>query len=204
MQHTATMVINRIYGNGRGWCFSPNDFADLGSMESVRIALFRLARKKTIRRLAKGLYDYPRAHKQLGLLTPDPEAVARALENRDAIRIQPTGAYAANLLGLSDQVPARIVFLTDGAPRRFRIGKQEIALRRTTPRNMATAGKMSGTVIQALRYIGRERVTPAHLQTLIRRLSTADKKQLLKARLSAPGWMRPMLADIGGEVPPHA
>jgi hypothetical protein len=80
-----------------------------------------------------------------------------------------------------------------------RIGGWEIALRRTTPKNMATAGKISGTVIQALRYIGKDRLTPAHRQTLMRRLSAADKRQLLKDRLNTPGWMRPLLAEIAGE-----
>lgn len=204
MQAIENTIISRIYGNGRGWCFTPSDFLGLGSAEAVRIALFRLTRKKTIRRLANGLYDYPRTHPELGVLSPDPEAVAKALARGRNIRIQPSGAYAANLLGLSEQVPARIVFLTDGAPRRIRVGNQEIVLRRTTPRNMATAGRISGTVIQALRYIGKDRITSAHRQSLLRRLSAAEKQQLLKDRLYAPGWMRPLLEEISGEDRPHA
>ncbi len=204
MQAIETTVISRIYGHGRGWCFTPKNFADLGSAEAVRIALFRLVRKKTIRRLAIGLYDYPKEHEELGLLSPTPDAIAAALAYRDSVRIQPTGAYAANLLGLSEQVPARIVFLTDGAPRRVRFRNQEIVLRRTTPRNMATAGRISGTVIQALRYIGKARVTSTHRQTLMRRLSAAEKRQLLKDRFHVPGWMRPLLEEIGGEGKPHA
>lgn len=204
MQPIESKVISRIYGNGRGWCFTPSDFIGLGSADAVRIALFRLARKKTIRRLASGLYDYPRTHAQLGLLSPDPDVVAQALARSRGTRIQPFGAYAANLLGLSEQVPARIVFLTDGAPRRIRFGNQEIVLRRTTPRNMATAGRISGTVIQALRYIGKDRITSSHRQSLLRRLSAAEKQQLIKDRLNAPGWMRPLLEEINGEDRSHA
>ncbi|MBI3001098.1 MAG: hypothetical protein HYY46_21990 [Deltaproteobacteria bacterium] len=204
MQAIENTIISRIYGNGRGWCFTPNDFLGLGTAEAVRIALFRLTLKKTIRRLANGLYDYPRTHPQLGLLSPDPNIVAQALARSRGIRIQPSGAYAANLLGLSEQVPARIVFLTDGAPRRIRVGNQEIVLRRTTPRNMATAGRISGTVIQALRYIGKDRITSAHRQSLLRRLSAGEKQQLIKDRLYAPGWMRPLLEEISEEARPHA
>jgi hypothetical protein len=163
-----------------------------------------LTQRGTIRRLARGLYDFPRAHAELGTLSPGPEAVAEALARSRHIRIQPTGAYAANLLGLSEQVPARVVFLTDGAPRRIRIGNQQIVLRRTTPRNMATAGRISGTVIQALRYIGKDRLTPAHRKTLARRLDAADKQQLLKDRLFAPEWMRRVLAETAGEGQSHA
>lgn len=187
-----------------GWCFTPSDFLSLGSAGAVWIALLRLKRKKKIRQLAKGLYDYPRRHPELGMLSPDPEAVARALARGQNIRIQPSGAYAANLLGLSEQVPARIVFLTDGATRKIRVGNQEIVLRRTTPRNMATAGRISGTIIQALRFIGKDRITPAHKQSLMRKLTDADKRQLLKDRLYAPAWMRPLFEEIGKGEQLHA
>ncbi len=202
MQSIENTIINRIYGHGRGWCFTPSDFLSVGSHGAVRIALLRLKRKKIIRQLGTGLYDYPRTHPELGMLSPDPEAVAKALAREQNIRIQPSGAYAANLLGLSEQVPARIVFLTDGAPRKIRVGNQEIALRRTTPHNMTTAGRISGTIIQALRFIGKDRITPAHKQSLMRRLTAADKRQLLKDRLYAPGWMRSLLEEVseGGRL----
>jgi hypothetical protein len=204
MQAIENTILNRIYGHGRDWCFTPSDFLSVGSAGAVRIALFRLKRKKTIRQLATGLYDYPRTHPELGMLSPDPEAVAKALARERNIRIQPSGAYAANLLGLSEHVPARIVFLTDGAPRKIRVGNQEIVLRRTTPRNMATAGRISGTIIQALRFIGKDRIIPGHKQSLMRKLTAAEKRQLLKDRLYAPGWMRPLLEEISGGGQLHA
>ena len=199
MQAIANKIVSRIYGNGRGWCFTPKEFADLGSTESVRIALFRLVKKKTIRRLAKGLYDYPLEHEQLGLLSPSPDAVARALAYRDAIRIQPTGAYATNLLGLSEQVPAKIVYLTDGRARRVKLGGREIRLKHTTPRNMTTAGRISGTVIQALSFIGKDRLTTVHVETLRRKLSADDKKCLSNDRIHAPSWMYKWLRQISEE-----
>lgn len=196
MQLIANKVVSRIYGHGRGWCFTPNDFADLGSAESVRIALFRLEKKKTIRRLANGLYNYPEEHRQLGLLSPNPDAVARALARRDAIRIQPTGAYAANLLGLSEQIPARIVYLTDGRARRIKIGSREIRLKSTTHRNMATAGRISGTVIQAFRYIGKDRLTRGNIEILRKKLNTEDKICLRNDLIHAPSWMHKWLRKI--------
>ncbi len=204
MQDIEKSILKRVRGSGKGWCFTPTAFADLGGTAAVWTALHRLTQRGIIRRLAQGLYDFPRIHAELGMLSPDPEAVAQALARGRSIRLQPSGAYAANLLGLSEQVPARIVFLTDGTPRRIRVGNQEIVLRRTTPRNMATAGRISGTVIQALRYIGKDRITSAHRQSLLRRLSAADKQQLIKDRLYAPGWMRPLLEEISGEDRPHA
>lgn len=139
-------VLRRIRQHGRGWCFTPRDFLDLGAPTAVWATLSRLHKSGGIRRLGKGLYDYPREHPELGKLAPTPEAVAQALADRDGSRLQPSGAYAANLLGLSDQVPARIVFLTNGPDRKVQIGKREIVLKNTVPRNMATAGRISGTV----------------------------------------------------------
>lgn len=199
MQAIENTIINRIYGHGRGWCFTPSDFLSVGSAEAVWKALSRLKHKKKIRQLAYGLYDYPRTHPELGMLSPDPKAVAQALARERTIRIQPSGAYVANLLGLSEQVPARVVFLTDGATRKIRVGNQEIILRRTTPRNMATAGRISGTVIQALRFIGKGRITQAHKRSLTQKLTAAEKRQLLKDRHYAPGWMRPIFEEISKE-----
>ena len=122
----------------------------------------------------------------IGFLSPSPESIAKALSVRDVTRLQPAGAYAANLLGLSDQIPARIVYLTDGPTRRVRIARQEIVLRNTTPRNMATAGKISGTVIQAFRYIGRQQITRYHLEHLREILSHSNKAQLQKDRVMLP------------------
>lgn len=204
MQSIEDSIIIKIRAHGDGWCFTPSDFADIGSPAAVWTSLHRLARNGLIRRLAKGLYDQPKHDNRLGLLSPDPSAVASALSRGRGLRIQPTGAYAANLLGLSEQVPARVAFLTDGTPRQFHIGKQTIVLRRTTPKNMATAGHISGTVIQALRHIGKERTTTVQRDILRRRLGPADKKQLFKDRLLAPAWMRPWIAEIAAEGKPHA
>ena len=119
--------------------------------------------------------------------------MANALKGRDATRLQPSGAYAANLLGLSNQIPMKIVFLTDGASKCVKLGKQEIILKRTTPRNMATAGRISGLVIQALRHLGQKHVDESVLHTLDRRLGNDDKKQLAKDLQYAPAWIADLL-----------
>src|SRR4051794_25407411 len=149
-------LLARIRGRGRGAVLVPGDFLDLGSRQAVDVTLHRLAKKGTIRRLARGLYDYPKEHPVLGQLTPSANAIAQALARRDRTRIQPAGAYAANVLGLSEQVPAKAEFLTDGPSRTVKVGKTTIQLKRTTPKNMAASGKLSGLVIQALRALGHE------------------------------------------------
>ena len=181
--------MRRIRRHGRGWVFTPAEFADLGSRTAVGLALMRHARAGGIRQLARGLYDYPRQDPQLGLLSPSVEMIAKALQGRDAVRLQPSGAYAANQLGLSEQVPMKIVFLTDGASRRVQVGKLQVILKRTTPRNMVTAGRISGLVIQALRNQGRQHVDARTVALLRQRLSASDKNQLLKDIRHAPAWI---------------
>lgn len=199
---TDSAVLNRIYGSGRGGVFTPGDFQDLGSPTAVRLALMRHTRAGIIRNLARGLYDYPKNDPQLGLLAPSIDVVARALSLRHAIRLQPSGGYAANLLGLSDQVPMKVVFLTDGINRRVQIGKLQIILKRTSPRNMASAGKPSGLVIQALRHLGQRNIDDKIIQKLRQRLSAKDKKQLLSDLRHAPVWVATVMQKIAESEKP--
>ena len=196
IQSIDSKVLSRIYGHRGGWAFTPTHFSDLGGRAAVAAALKRHKQAGRIRQLARGLYDYPIDHPRLGRIAASADAVAKALARRDAVRLQPTGAYAANLLGLSDQVPSRIEFLTDGASRRVKLGRREIVLQRTTPRNMATAGRRSGTVIQALRWIGPKRVDEKVLSTLRRQLSDSDRKQLQKDLAYAPTWIADILRRL--------
>src|SRR5207249_246493 len=179
--------------------FVPAEFLDLGSREAIDIALHRLARKGTIRRLARGVYDFPKQHPVLGPLAPSADTVAQALAGRDRTRLQPTGAYAANVLGLSEQVPAKAVFLTDGPSRAGKVGALTIPLRRTTPRNMAAAGRLSGLVIQALRELGKDHVTPTRIAHLKRTLPLDQRHELLKDLRLASVWMHPILRELAEE-----
>ena len=101
-----TQVLERIRANALEWIFTPVDFADLGSRAAVASALKRHKAAGTIRQYARGLYGVPRKHELLGELLPGIDAVIAALERRDGVRFHPAGAYTANMLGLSEQVPA--------------------------------------------------------------------------------------------------
>jgi hypothetical protein len=195
-QSIDSKVFAAILRRGRGSVFVPADFLHLGSREAIGVALYRLARQGTIRRLARGVYDFPIEHPALGLLSPSADAVARALAGRDRTRLQPAGAYAANALGLSEQVPAKAVFLTDGPARTVKIGPTTIQLRRTTPRNMTAAGRLSGLLIQALRELGKEHVTAERREHLKRTLPAEKRRELLKDLRLAPAWMHPIFREL--------
>jgi len=192
-------ILARVKQRGTDWVFSPADFIDLGTRQAVDKALSRMTADGAIRRVARGLYDVPRQHPIVGTTAPSIDEVAKAVAGKGGTRLQPTGAYAANLLGLSDQVPAKVVFLTDGRRKRMRLGKLEIVFRQTSPRIMATAGSVSGLVIQALRYLGKAHVTDDTVRKLGRRLSADDRKRLLNDVASAPTWIADIMRRLAAQ-----
>lgn len=197
-QSIDSRILSRIQAASPGQVFAPRQFLDLGSRDAIDQALSRQCRAGAIRKVARGLYDLPRDHPRFGRLAPSSDAIANALKGRDAIRLQPSGAYAANILGLSDQVPVRLVFLTDGPSRRVTVGGREIVLKRTTPLNMATAGRASGLVIQALRWLGKEHVDDRVVAKLRRHLKPEDKAVLLADAHLAPGWIAAVFHQLAG------
>ncbi|WP_005034624.1 DUF6088 family protein [Holophaga foetida] len=176
--------------------FTPSDFSDLGSPQSVGMALMRLVRAGTLRHLSRGLYDVPRSHPLLGELLPTAEAIAQALARRDGATLLPMEAMAANLLGLSEQVPAKAVFLTDGPDRLVTIGPLTVQLRQRPVKKVGKPAPTSGLVFAALRSLGKEHVTLERISHLQETLSAKDRNRLLKDLPLAPAWMHPFLRHI--------
>ena len=198
-QSVSAVVAQRIAKMARatpGRVFSPFDFLDLGSPHSVGMVLMRLVRSGELRRLARGLYHVPRSHKVLGELMPTADDIAAALARRDGATVQPAGAMAANLLSLSEQVPARAVYLTDGPSRVVKVGALTVQLKKRPPRQVGSAAPMSGLVFAALRSLGKANVSPKRVAHLRKTLSATDRKQLLKDLPLAPAWMHPHLRYI--------
>lgn len=189
-------ILRRIRGKPLGWVFTASQFRDLGSDVGIRKALQTICDRGRIRRLARGLYDNPKKHPQLGMLAPSAEQIVEAICTKDHTRVQPTGAYAANLLGLSTQVPARIVFVTDGPDKKLEVGKRTIELKHRAPSSMAGAGKTIGLFIQALKHIGQKKFTQQHLETLRRNLSLQQTKQLNKDIRLAPAWIAEIIREL--------
>ncbi|MBP1626955.1 MAG: hypothetical protein H6Q00_1430 [Holophagaceae bacterium] len=181
--------------------FTPSDFSDLGSPHSVGMALMRLVRTGALRHLARGLYDVPRTHPLLGELLPTAEAIAQALARRDGATLLPMEAMAANLLGLSEQVPAKAVFLTDGPDRLVTIGPLTVQLRQRPVKQVSKPAPTSSLVFAALRSLGKEHVSLERVSHLQETLSAKDRKRLMKDLPLAPAWMHPFLRHIAGEKP---
>lgn len=162
-------------------------------------SLSRLVKKSVLTRVARGVYSYPQVNRLIGELSPSPEVAAKALARRGAQKLLPSGALAANLLGLSEQVPTKVEYLTDGPSCRVMVKRMTVELKQTTPRNLATAGRVSGVVIQALRFLRRQQVGREVVGQLRLRLKPAERRQLVKDIPYAPAWMAPIFREIAGE-----
>jgi hypothetical protein len=192
-------IMKRARANGRGGVFTPSDFLDVAGRAAVDQALSRLVKGGKLRRLARGLYDFPKVHPTLGQLSPAPDDVAQALARETGSQVQIAGARAANALGLSTQVPAKSIYLTDGPSRRVVLGKRVVDLRHASPKHLIAPGSPAGTVVQALRHVGPARAADV-AQIAARRLSASDKKTLATTAVQAPAWMRPTLASIASAL----
>jgi hypothetical protein len=196
MDAIANKILARAKRHGAGWVFSAKHLTDFGDRAAIDQALSRLARDRRIRRLARGLYDVPKIHPVLGLLSPNPDAVAAAAAEQAGHRLQISPARAANVLGLSSQVPAKTVYLTDGCSRRITIGNQVVYLKHASPRALLGAGTQAGAALQALRAMGKGHVNDGIVQQLRSTLPPDAKHDLRKLMHQAPQWTAPVIAAI--------
>lgn len=196
-------ILRRIRGKPLGWVFTPSHFRDFGSDVGIRKALQTICDRGRIRRIARGLYDNPQTHAKLGILEPSAEQIVQAICSKEHTRVQPTGAYAANQLGLSTQVPAKLVFLTDGPSKRILVGNRSIELKYRAPSTMAGAGKLIGLFVQALKHIGQKNFQESDLRTLTRNLSNEKKQQLIKDIGMAPAWIAEVIRKLEQSITPQ-
>ena len=193
MQSVETKILEKIRTIPKGSLIFPADFFDLGGSEAVRVSLHRLEKDNIIKRVAQGIYVRPKSNKYIGELIPSAEEVAIAIAKRDRIRVIPTGSYALNALGLSTQVPMKIVLLTDGSPREIKVGKRTIKFKKTSPKNLSSKGKISKLVIQALKEIGLNKQTESEEEKIINLLKKEDPQDLIHDIKLAPVWIQKIM-----------
>lgn len=195
-------ILDRIHSAGRGKVFTSKDFLDLGSRDAIDQALSRLARTGEIQRLGRGLYHFPQMNERLGIsLNPDADEIAEALARQTGSRIAPSGAMAANRLGLSTQVPAKPVYLTDGRTRQLRVGNLVFVMRHTPPKELPLGSRISAMVFQALRHLGRSAVDSQAISRLRRTLSLQQKGELLRDSRYTTDWIADVVRQVANEKP---
>jgi hypothetical protein len=184
-----------------GYVFTPYDLLSFGSREAIDKALGRLTQANYIERIGQGLYYFPKISPTLGRLNPSTDEIARAMARQTGSLVQPIGAAAANALGLTTQVPARALYATNGSSRRRRVGKVVVELRRAGPRTLAGGGTRAGSVLHALRYLGKSNISKDTIRHIDSQLSPEDRRRLKALMRAAPEWMRPFLDPLMQEVP---
>ena len=186
-------ILNAIKAKGRGSIFFPSDFTSYGEVKAVGKSLERLTTKGKIIRLARGIYLYPKMYKALGLgiLMPPMEQIAETIARRDKARIEPTGIYALNKLGISTQVPMNIVYLTDGSSRKINLGNgRSIQFKYTAPKNLAFTNPLAMLVTFALKEIGKDNVSDDIARQLKNVLRKEQKEKVLADEALMPAWIR--------------
>jgi len=190
MQTMRDQIVARIERRGRGKAFSAKDFLDIARRSTIDVTLAELTFDGTIRRVRRGLYDIPKVNPALGgRLSPDVDEAARAIARKQKWKIVPEGAWAANLLGLSTQVPAKIIYLTDGPNNQVPIGRRSIYFKHARPKTLAGLEGKIALAVQALRHLGKKRVGPREIATLKATLSTAEKRKLVRDTRFGVDWI---------------
>jgi hypothetical protein len=194
-------VISRIYGHQRGWVLSKNDFLDIAGDAAIRKALSRLEEKGTIRRVLRGVYDYPRISTLLNeAMGPDLDELASALARKSGWRIQPSENTALNLLGLSTQVPAQSVYLSDGPGKTFAIGNRLLVFKKRSLKESGFKLPESELVVQAVKALGKERVDAQICKKLAKKWTPAFWQKILRDTKTAPAWVCDVIRNISKEA----
>ena len=195
-------IVEKIKNRKRGNIFFADDFALLGSAVSIRQALQSLQKSGLLVRVATGIYCYPKINKFEWLdekyLLPSIDEIARAIAKRDKIRIVPTGEYALNALGLSAQVVMNVVYITDGAQRRIKVGEGKGILFKHTSeiRRLSFNSELLMLIDSALREIGEGKVRPHELEIIKEKLKYVTQKDIDRDIDLMPIWVREIVLSL--------
>lgn len=145
----------------------PGDFLMFGSPEAIHTALSRLVDQKELVRLAKGIYQKPKHDPIVGQVRPSLEAIAQAIASKERVVIRPTGSYALNKLGISTQVPTKVIYLTNGNSRSIKIGKGTLTFKRATPKRLSIPDEKLYLVAEAIIELGAEKISKSTFEKLV-------------------------------------
>ncbi len=190
MSRVKDRIVGRIRARGRGKVYVNKDFLDLGSRAAIDQALSRMVKEGIIRRIGRGLFDYPRSNANLGIvLSPDIDDVAQAVARKRGSFVQPSGAVVANAVGLSTQVPGKNVYLTNASSGKIELGKQTLTIKHVAPKMIGARERVVSPMLQALYFLGKDGITDDVVSRLRATLAEKDKKELLRQSRYTVGWL---------------
>ncbi len=197
MNKLREQIERRITDSGRGYVFTRKDFQDIAASGSVGQILSRMVKDGMIRRIGRGIFDFPNTNPALGgQLSPDIDQAANALARKFRWSVLPVGNLAANRLGLSQQVPAKIVYLSNGPTKEHRIENRVIYFKHARPKEIYADSYISGLVVQALKYFGKDRASDEMIAYLNQKLSHNEKIELLETIHYSTEWIYEVVQKI--------
>ena len=203
-QDTAGQLLARIYGNGRGSVFTPKDFLDLASHQAVRKALGRFTNEGTIRRLMRGVYDYPAFSVLLNApASPDPDAITRAIARAHGWTIIPAGETALNLLGLSTQVPAQWQYFSDGPSKTYEWEGGTLVFKHRANKETTVLSPKTALLVQALKTLGQNRIDDSVMDTLRARFDKKERVRAIREARYATSWVYELIKRLAEEKEPR-
>lgn len=197
MQSVERKILSRIYGKGRGWAFSQVDFLDLGVRRTVDSALHRLTKRGTIRRIIRGVYDYPRYSELLQRpVGPDMQQVARALARKHNWDIVPDEATSLHLLGLDTQVPAQYRFLSSGRSAEYDVQGIKLEFIHRKQQRTSIDDPFAATLIQAIHALGQGKVTDEQREHLGSLRSQREYRRIVRETRNVTSWVHDEIKRI--------
>jgi hypothetical protein len=186
-----------IAGHGRGWAFSSSDLAGRFARQQIDNALSDLAETNKIRRVARGLYDYPRFSDLLQkTLSPDIDQVANAYARKFNWRIEVSGDSALNLLGLSSQIPAQYVYLSDGPSKSYDVMDVQLNFKKSTLKDIGFKHRESTLIVQALKALGKEHLNAELFAKIRAQIAKESFTKILRDTQGSTGWIYEAIKQI--------
>lgn len=193
MESVDKQIIRSIKKCGRGLVFYTDKFSHFGTPARVQKAMEQLVASGDIIRVARGIYCYPKIDKVfgLGVLYPGANDIARVIALRDKAQIVPTGEFAQYQLGLTQQIPMNIIYLTDGYSRTVKLAKGgTITFKRVAPRNFAYKNQIAMMVTSALRTMGQSEITEEHIRIVQKHIRAQPKETVFQDLQMMPDWIK--------------
>ena len=192
-------ILSRIESMAKGEVFIISDFSDLADEATVRKALSRLEEDGKIRRIMRGVYENPKFNDFLGeYVKPHPDKIAKALARNYGWTIVPCGDTALNMLGLSTQVPAVWLYVSDGNYREYTCGNFVIQFKRTTNKEISKISFKTALVIQAIKALGKDKITGDVIEKIQSLTTDKEKEQMFVEAKYATTWIYDVIKEICG------
>ena len=175
---TNSQIETKVKRSKPGQIFLPSDFKDLGTSTAIRKALSRLVKQKVLIRMGQGIYTISINDKIFGDVLPSIEEIAAAIAKKEHVKIMPTGQYALNKIGLSNQVPTKLIFLTNGTKKNISIGKNAIVFQPTSSKKLAMIGSITSLLLLGLEELDLDKISETDINKIIYLLKKENIKKL--------------------------